>query len=74
MSLGGRKTSVSLETEFWVGLDEIASLDKTSVLALLNRINDRRANVNLSSAVRLFVYNHFRRRMTKARYRKQVRS
>jgi predicted DNA-binding ribbon-helix-helix protein len=63
ITLSGRKTSVSLENEFWVGLREIASLEKTSVPALLNQINDGRDNVNLSSAIRLFVYNHFRTRM-----------
>jgi predicted DNA-binding ribbon-helix-helix protein len=40
----GRKTSVSLEKEFWNGLREIALFEKTSVLALVDRINEERDN------------------------------
>ena len=61
----GRKTSVSLENEFWDGLHEIARFEETSVPALLDQINEERDNVNLSSAIRLFVYDYFRTRMEK---------
>lgn len=59
----GRKTSVSLENEFWNGLREIAHFENTSVSALVDRINEERDNVNLSSAIRIFVYNQFQSRM-----------
>ena len=58
----GRKTSVSLENEFWNGLREIAQFKNTSVSALVDRINEERDNVNLSSAIRIFVYEHFQSR------------
>jgi predicted DNA-binding ribbon-helix-helix protein len=59
----GRKTTVTLENEFWDGLHEIARIEETSVSELLNQINCERDITNLSSAIRLFVYNHFRARM-----------
>ena len=58
----GRKTSVSLENEFWNGLREIAQFKNMSVSALVDRINEERDNVNLSSAIRIFVYEHFQSR------------
>ena len=58
----GRKTSVSLENEFWNGLREIADRENTSVSVLVDRINEERDNVNLSSAIRIFVYDYFQSR------------
>lgn len=58
--LDGRKTSVSLENEFWDGLREIADGHKTNLSAMVQRINDARANGNLSSSIRVYVFNHFR--------------
>ena len=62
--LNGHKTSVSLENEFWEGLRHIADGQKTKVSALVQRIDRERTNRNLSSAIRIFVFNHFRDRMT----------
>ena len=59
--LGGHKTSVSLENEFWDGLREIADLQKTKLSALVQKIDLERRNANLSSAIRIFVFNHFQR-------------
>jgi predicted DNA-binding ribbon-helix-helix protein len=63
MYLHGRKTSVSLEKEFWVVLREIARHDNMPVFTLVGRIDHDRENVNLSSAIRVFVFNHLRSRM-----------
>ena len=52
--LHGRKTSVSLEAEFWHCLKQIAARERLSVSALISRIDGDRQG-NLSSAVRLFV-------------------
>ena len=51
----GRKTSVSLEDEFWNGLREISVYKKMSVPKLVEQIDDTRKIINLSSAIRLFV-------------------
>jgi predicted DNA-binding ribbon-helix-helix protein len=55
-----RKTSVSLEDDFWFGLLEIAVVKKTTVPALVARIDHNRKTVNLSSAIRMFVFRHFK--------------
>ena len=58
--LAGHKTSVSLEEAFWQGLKEIANRRNMSVSALIGTIDNRRAEGNLSSCIRLFVLDHFR--------------
>jgi predicted DNA-binding ribbon-helix-helix protein len=60
--LRGRKTSVSLENEFWVGLREIAGDGNVSLFTLVEQIDRDRATDNLSSAIRLFVFNRLRLR------------
>ena len=60
--LNGHKTSVSLENEFWDGLQEIARRENLETSALTKRIADSRKTDNLSSAIRVFVFEHFRAR------------
>jgi predicted DNA-binding ribbon-helix-helix protein len=55
-----RKTSVSLENEFWDALHEIAEHENVAISALVEKINEGRNNINLSSAIRVFVFNHYR--------------
>jgi predicted DNA-binding ribbon-helix-helix protein len=54
-----RKTSISLEQEFWEALKDVARADRTTVPALLVMIRGRHQG-NLSSAVRVHVFEHFR--------------
>lgn len=54
------KTSISLEDEFWDGLKEIASVRETGLSELVNAIDGERRQNNLSSAIRLFVLDHYR--------------
>jgi predicted DNA-binding ribbon-helix-helix protein len=56
--LHGRKTSVSLEPDFWEGIKDIARLQERAVADLVNEIDEKREIGNLSSAVRLFVLAH----------------
>ena len=56
----GHKTSVSLENEFWDGLCEVARHKNLTASALVATIASDRNSNNLSSAVRVFVLNHFR--------------
>lgn len=60
--LNGHKTSVSLENEFWDGLREIADSQKAKLSAQVQHIDRERHNANLSSAIRIFVLEHFRDR------------
>ncbi len=59
--LDGHKTSVSLEPEFWQALAAIAAEEGRSLNALIAGIDKGRSG-NLSSALRLYVLNHFEQR------------
>jgi predicted DNA-binding ribbon-helix-helix protein len=60
--LAGHKTSVSLEDAFWEGLKHIAKARRVTLSDLLGGIDTDREHANLSSAIRLFVLDHYRRR------------
>lgn len=57
--VGGRKTSVSLENEFWDGLKEIARNSDMAISELVGTIDAGRQHRNLSSAIRLRVLNYY---------------
>ena len=57
--IAGMKTSVSLEDEFWQALKQIAAGFDMPMAQLVHRIDTRRQNGNLSSALRLFVLEHY---------------
>jgi predicted DNA-binding ribbon-helix-helix protein len=59
--IGARKTSITLETPFWKALKEIAAAEALTPGQLVTRIDQHRQHANLSSAIRLFVLNHYRR-------------
>jgi predicted DNA-binding ribbon-helix-helix protein len=58
--LAGRKTSVSLEDEFWTALKEIAGSRHVTLSELFSGIDKQRQHSNLSSTLRLFVLDYFR--------------
>jgi predicted DNA-binding ribbon-helix-helix protein len=58
--IAGHKTSVSLEDAFWKGLKEIASGRDLTLSEMVSAIDSGRPNGNLSSAIRLFVLDHYR--------------
>ena len=60
VNVDGHRTSVSLENEFWDGLREVARHKNLTVSALVATITSGRDRNNLSSALRVFVFNHFR--------------
>ena len=60
--IGGHKTSVSLEEAFWTSMREIAEQRGMGLSKLVTTIDDSRRHGNLSSAIRLFVLDHFRSR------------
>ncbi len=59
----GHKTSVSLEEAFWSGLKEIAADRRVTLSGLVGSIDSGRDHGNLSSAIRLFVLDHYRDRI-----------
>lgn len=58
--IAGHKTSVSLEDAFWEALKEIAASRDATLSELVANIDASRSQGNLSSAIRLFVLDHFR--------------
>jgi predicted DNA-binding ribbon-helix-helix protein len=60
--IAGHKTSVSLEDAFWKGLKEIALARGLTLSGLVAAIDLERQHGNLSSAIRLFVLDHYRAR------------
>ena len=62
LTLRGHRTSLALEHEFWIALDEIANDRAVPLAALIAEIDDSRATPSaLASAVRVAVLAHFRK-------------
>jgi predicted DNA-binding ribbon-helix-helix protein len=57
--IAGQKTSVSLEDEFWQALKQIAAELDMPMAELVHQISRQREYGNLSSALRLFVLEHY---------------
>ncbi|TMJ22481.1 MAG: ribbon-helix-helix domain-containing protein [Alphaproteobacteria bacterium] len=71
IAVAGRRTSISLEDEFWKNLREIAWERRQTLSHLIASIDEDRQFANLSSAIRLFVLRYYRDRrsgyLTRAR-------
>jgi predicted DNA-binding ribbon-helix-helix protein len=65
--LAGHKTSVSLEDQFWNALKGIAKARGKTLSETIVAIDSERTSANLSSAVRLFVLNHYQERSSSER-------
>ena len=61
LTISGHRTSISLEDAFWDGLQVIADGHARSLASLVADVDRRRGEANLSSAVRVFVLDTFRR-------------
>ena len=59
ININGRRTSISLEDEFWDALNEIAYSQRVSKTRLIDDIA-KHGDANLASAIRVFVLRHFR--------------
>jgi predicted DNA-binding ribbon-helix-helix protein len=60
--VNGRKTSVTLEDEFWTALKEIAATQNVGISQLISTIDSQRQHNNLSSAIRVHVLSYYRER------------
>lgn len=58
--INGHPTSVSLEEAFWSALGDIADHRGQSVTRLIEQIDAERRSQGLSSAIRVFVLEHYR--------------
>jgi predicted DNA-binding ribbon-helix-helix protein len=57
--IDGHKTSVSLEDAFWTDLKEIADARQVTMSELVTGIDALHKQSNRSSAIRLFVLEHY---------------
>jgi len=63
VAIAGRKTSVTLEEEFWDEIRNICAQRGVTLNRLVSKIDaEHRQGHNLSSAIRLFVLDHFKSR------------
>jgi predicted DNA-binding ribbon-helix-helix protein len=65
--IAGHKTSVSLEDAFWKGLKDIAGTRDMTLSELVAAIDSERRHGSLSSAIRLFVLDHYRNQNSEER-------
>jgi predicted DNA-binding ribbon-helix-helix protein len=63
-TIAGHRTSVSLEGAFWTALQEAAAARNQSVSALVAEIDRDRGQTNLSSALRVWLFERARERAT----------
>lgn len=61
LTIAGHRTSLSLEPEFWEALQRAAAVRNSSVAALAAEIDGARGERNLSSAIRVWLFNEARR-------------
>jgi predicted DNA-binding ribbon-helix-helix protein len=67
VTIGGHRTSVAMEDAFWRELSAIARDRQLSLNALVAEIDrGKGANGNLSSALRLYVLDALRRKISRA--------
>ena len=61
LTIGGHRTSVTLEDDFWSGLREIAALRGQGLNEIATEIDAARTpDTGLATAIRLFVLRHYR--------------
>ena len=59
-TIAGHRTSISLETPFWEALKAAAAEEGIPVAKLIARIDGSRGASGLSSAVRVWLLDHYR--------------
>jgi predicted DNA-binding ribbon-helix-helix protein len=56
LTIAGHRTSLSLEPEFWLALQETARAEKRTLATLVGEIDQSRGTRNLSSAIRVWLF------------------
>ena len=59
-TIDGHRTSISLEGPFWEALKDVAKSQRIPVAQLVQVIDRDRGDGGLSSAVRIWLLDHFR--------------
>jgi predicted DNA-binding ribbon-helix-helix protein len=61
-AIKGHRTSISMEAPFWEALQQVAARENSTLASLVAAIDATRGEAGLSSAVRVWVLDYFRRR------------
>jgi predicted DNA-binding ribbon-helix-helix protein len=61
-TIGGHRTSISLEAPFWTALKAAAAEEKLPLAQLIARIDAERGDSGLSSAVRIWLLSYYQDR------------
>ncbi|MDX2263876.1 MAG: ribbon-helix-helix domain-containing protein [Hyphomicrobiales bacterium] len=61
LTIAGHRTSISLEEAFWTALQDVARGQGKTVASLIFQIDAKRGKTNLSSAIRVYLLDHFRK-------------
>lgn len=60
-TIKGHRTSISIEAPFWDALRQVAAAEGITLAALVASIDAERGDAGLSSAVRVWVLDYFRK-------------
>lgn len=63
IKIAGHSTSISLEEPFWMILKQLADEKNLSLNALVEGVDKKREDANLSSALRLYVLEELQNRL-----------
>jgi predicted DNA-binding ribbon-helix-helix protein len=61
-AIRGHRTSISMEEPFWEALHQAAALENSTLAGLVAAIDESRGDAGLSSAVRVWILDYFRKR------------
>ena len=61
-AIKGHRTSISMEAPFWEALQQAAALENSTLSGLVASIDAARGDAGLSSAVRVWILDYFRKR------------
>jgi predicted DNA-binding ribbon-helix-helix protein len=71
-SIQGHRTSVSLESAFWIALKDAAAEDGVTLAGLIKTIDKERGDAGLSSAVRVWLLKRLQMQAANATARKSA--
>ena len=60
LTLSGHKTSIALEKEFWIALEEISKKQNINVDKLIEKIDKKERSGSLASAIRVFILKKYK--------------
>lgn len=71
-SIQGHRTSISLESAFWIALKDAAVEDGVTLAGLIKTIDKERGDAGLSSAVRVWLLKRLQMQAANATARKSA--